>query len=436
MSSWEYDTLANIADVRVSNVDKKSHSGEISVRLCNYMDVYSRDYITQDIDFMEATAAAAEIERFGIARGDVMLTKDSETPEDIGIVAAVVDDIPKLVCGYHLALLRPKADRVNSVYLAKQLATTGTARRFARLASGSTRYGLSYGAISGTPIRLPSLPVQRRIAEILSTVDEAIERTEKLIAKHQQIKAGLMHDLFTRGLTPDGHLRPPHTEALELYKDSPLGPIPKEWEVVRLAELLRDKPRNGYSPSEAPEWEGIYSLGLGCLTPDGFQPRQLKFVPSDSLSMKDVLLHDGDLLLSRSNTRSLVGLCGRYRDVGSPCIYPDLMMRLRSNDRMPSELLEAILLSPFMRRQIASLAVGTSGSMVKLNASSVLGLAVAAPADSEHGRMLEITRAIQCTLNRLGSEYEKDCRFKRGLMHDLLTGEVEVALANDPGVTA
>ena len=75
---------------------------------------------------------------------------------------------------------------------------------------------------------------QRRIAEILSTVDEAIEQTEALIAKYQQIKAGLMHDLFTRGVTPDGHLRPTRTQAPHLYKESPLGWIPKEWEVVRI----------------------------------------------------------------------------------------------------------------------------------------------------------------------------------------------------------
>ena len=97
----------------------------------------------------------------------------------------------------------------------------------------------------------PPLPQQRRIAEILSTVDEAIEQTEALIAKYQQIKTGLMHDLFTRGVTPDGHLRPTYEQAPHLYKESPLGWIPKEWEVKRLdsvAEVSRGKftirPRN------------------------------------------------------------------------------------------------------------------------------------------------------------------------------------------------
>ena len=70
---------------------------------------------------------------------------------------------------------------------------------------------------------------QQRIAEILGTVDEAIEATEALIAKQQHVKAGLMHDLFTRGLTPDGNLRPPPTAAPALYHQTPLGLMPKEW---------------------------------------------------------------------------------------------------------------------------------------------------------------------------------------------------------------
>jgi type I restriction enzyme S subunit len=75
---------------------------------------------------------------------------------------------------------------------------------------------------------------QRRIAEILGTVDEVIEQTEALIAKQQQVKAGLMHDLFTRGVTATGTLRPPPAEAPHLYQDSPLGPIPKEWDYALL----------------------------------------------------------------------------------------------------------------------------------------------------------------------------------------------------------
>ena len=80
--------------------------------------------------------------------------------------------------------------------------------------------------------------MQQRIALVLETIDQAIEKTEALIYKYQQIKAGLMHDLFTRGLTADGKLRPPREQAPELYQETPIGWIPKEWEVKALRQLV------------------------------------------------------------------------------------------------------------------------------------------------------------------------------------------------------
>ena len=88
-----------------------------------------------------------------------------------------------------------------------------------RRSQGSTFLAIGSADLTAMSVALPALPQQRHIAEILSTVDEAIEQTEALIAKTQQIKAGLMHDLFTRGVTPEGHLRPPREEAPQLYKE-------------------------------------------------------------------------------------------------------------------------------------------------------------------------------------------------------------------------
>ncbi len=209
MSEWVTRPLSTLADVRVSNVDKKSLPGEKPVLLCNYMDAYANDYIRSDIAFMEATASAAEIAKFKVDVGDVVVTKDSETPDDIGIPAVVTEQIDNLVCGYHLALLKPRKEFVDPVFLCKQLGSYEAARYFGQRAAGSTRYGLSNGALANFPVSLPGLPKQRRIATILTGIDTAIEKTEALIAKYQQIKAGLMHDLFTRGVLPNGQLRPP-----------------------------------------------------------------------------------------------------------------------------------------------------------------------------------------------------------------------------------
>ena len=91
----------------MSNVDKHSKDHERPVRLCNYVDVYKHDRITQAIPFMSATASRDEIERFRLEEGDVLITKDSETWDDIGVPALVTEPADDLLSGYHLALLRP-----------------------------------------------------------------------------------------------------------------------------------------------------------------------------------------------------------------------------------------------------------------------------------------------------------------------------------------
>ncbi len=233
---WRECVLEEVAEIIVSNVDKKTIMGETPVRLCNYMDVYSNDYISKPLDFMEATATLIEIKRFAIETGDVIITKDSETPDDIGIPSVVTGSFSNLICGYHLALLKPKKAIIDPVFLSKMISSPQIASYYGKIASGSTRFGLSNSGIAKTPLTIPPLPQQRKIAKILTTVDNLIEKTEALIAKYQSIKQGMMHDLFTRGVDAKGKLRPPQSEAPELYKQSELGWIPKEWEVERLVD--------------------------------------------------------------------------------------------------------------------------------------------------------------------------------------------------------
>ncbi|MEU2363195.1 restriction endonuclease subunit S [Streptomyces noursei] len=164
---------------------------------------------------------------------------------------------------------------------------------------------------------------------------------------------------------------------------------------VRLKEVLQGNLRNGYSPKEVPQWTGVLALGLGCLTGDGFVPRQLKRVP-DTPEARRALLQEGDLLVSRANTRELVGLAGRYQDVGAPCIYPDLMMRLRVNASqcLPSYM-ELVLRSDAVRRELRALARGTSESMVKISAGAVENLVVPLPSLDGQRQIVAAHKAVE-----------------------------------------
>ena len=115
--SWEVKPLRATTDYVVSNVDKLSVDHEIPVRLCNYTDVYNNDFISMSLGFMQATATEDEIEKFGLQVGDVVITKDSESWDDIGVPALVRETANDLVCGYHLALLRPRRHQLAGAFL-------------------------------------------------------------------------------------------------------------------------------------------------------------------------------------------------------------------------------------------------------------------------------------------------------------------------------
>ena len=230
---WEVRELSSCAEITNSNVDKKYQDDEIEVKLCNYMDVYSNEEVDKSINFMIATATNLEISKFELKKDDVIITKDSESPDDIGIPTYIKENLANVLCGYHLTLLRPK-DICNGRFLASALQSSRYKKYFGALASGSTRFALSLGTISKLPLLLPPFKEQQKIAKILSTIDEAIEATQKLIAKEKNIKKGLMHDLLSNGIDEHGKIR---TLKTHKYKESELGLIPEGWEVKTLDDI-------------------------------------------------------------------------------------------------------------------------------------------------------------------------------------------------------
>ena len=182
---WQVVRLRNASEMRVSNVDKHAKDDEQPVRLCNYIDVYKNDRIRSGMAFMRATATTDEIERFRLQSGDVLITKDSESWNDIGVPALVEDTQDDIVSGYHLALLRPFPERVDGGYLFRALQSQAVAYQFHVEANGVTRYGLSHSAIRSVWLPRPPLAEQAAIVRFLDHADRRIRRYVR--AKHQLI---------------------------------------------------------------------------------------------------------------------------------------------------------------------------------------------------------------------------------------------------------
>ena len=113
---WEIKKLKYIAKILPSNVDKHIYPDEIQVRLCNYTDVYYNDYITVDTVLKKGSCKESEFAKFALMKGDIIITKDSETPDDIGVPTFVKHDLDNVVCGYHLTMIRPLACRGEFIF--------------------------------------------------------------------------------------------------------------------------------------------------------------------------------------------------------------------------------------------------------------------------------------------------------------------------------
>jgi type I restriction enzyme S subunit len=201
--SWR--RLKHLASIAVSNVDKKTVSDERSVRLCNYTDVYYNERITAELPFMKATASTDQIASFGLRAGDVLLTKDSETPDDIAVPAYVVADLPDVVCGYHLALLRPSQE-VDGRYLFWALCSRLSREQFSASANGITRFGLRYDSFGEVLVPLPPIATQRAIADYLdqetARIDALIERKQWMKELLQERRQALITEAISRNHDP------------------------------------------------------------------------------------------------------------------------------------------------------------------------------------------------------------------------------------------
>ncbi len=226
---WEQRRLRTVADMRVSNVDKHTRDHELSVRLCNYTDVYKNERICLSMPFMSATASREEIERFRLQEGDVLITKDSEVWDDIGVPALVTEADGDLISGYHLALLRPFKGTLGA-YLARLLESKPVAYQFHIAAKGVTRYGLTHSGIQSVQLPLPPFAEQAAIVRYLDHMNRCSRRyvsaKRKLVALLEEEKQAVVNHAVTRGLDPSVRLKPSGVEWL--------GHVPEHWEVRRL----------------------------------------------------------------------------------------------------------------------------------------------------------------------------------------------------------
>lgn len=369
-AGWHCMPLKAVCDYRVSNVDKVPADGELPVRLCNYTDVYHNEFIRLDMDLMQTTATRAEIERFGLAVDDVVITKDSETWDDIGVPAVIAESAPDLVCGYHLAMLRPNACELDGRFLFRCLQARPMQFQFERTATGVTRFGLGVDAIGRLYLPVPPLARQRAIAAFLdretAKIDAMIVAKERLLALLAEKRRALIACAVTRGINPSVPLRESGL--------SWIGLIPRHWSLERLKFQI-DGIEQGWSPQclnmpAAPDEWGV--LKAGCVNGPEFDQTENKTLPPDLDPQPELEVRPGDVLMSRSNTVQLLGSTALVRDVRPKLLLCDKLYRIHTkSSRVHKPYLVQLLRSPPGRFEFERDATGASNSMQNIGQDSV-----------------------------------------------------------------
>ena len=234
--------LGDIATVEISGVDKKITDGEKEIRLCNFVDVYYNWAITiaQHDSFMLATARPNEISKFQLKKGQVALTKDSETHDDIGISTYIADDFEDVILGYHCALISPNKDILDGRYLNALLHTNYAKKYFACNASGSgQRYALSVEALNSFPVPIIPLHEQKQIGEIFSALDKKIELNRQINQNLEAMAKQLYDYWFVQFDFPNEEGKPYKSSGGEMVWNKELKrEIPKEWTVAKLTDEM------------------------------------------------------------------------------------------------------------------------------------------------------------------------------------------------------
>ena len=295
-------------------------------------------------------------------------------------------------------------------------------RDIRRFIAGGTRTKLTQSELRQIELFLPEESERKLIAQILDTLDTTIRQTEAIIAKLQQVKQGLLHDLLTRGIDANGQLRPPVEQAPHLYKESPLGWIPREWGVASAETLLsRIIDYRGKTPTKTEVGVPLITaknVRMGYIDPE---PREFIAEVAYTFWMTRGIPNVGDVLFT---TEAPLGNVAQIK-TNDHIAFAQRVIILQPDPKVRSGFLKFVLMSEKIQRAISKLASGTTALGIKQSVFRTVPLPY--PLDIKEQELIESKlEALDSHLRREQEAMSKLCQQKSALMDDLLTGRVRV----------
>ena len=416
--------LGDIATVEISGVDKKVKDGEENIHLCNFVDVYYNWAITmaRHDNFMLATARPNEISKFQLRKGQVALTKDSETRDDIGISTYIADDFDDVILGYHCALITPNKDILDGRYLNALMHTDYAKKYFAFNASGSgQRYALSAETLNSFPVPVIPLQKQKQIGEIFSALDKKIELNKQINQNLEAMVKQLYDYWFVQFDFPNEEGKPYKSSGGEMVWNEELKrEIPALWETKEVADIANVY--NGATPSTVDELN--YGGDIVWITPKDLSDQKQKFIYQGERNISQVGYDSCSTHLLPSNTilmssRAPIGLLAIAKN--------ELCTNQGFKSFVPKYRNIAIYLYYYLQyhlRQIEQLGAGTT--FKEVSREDIIKFPVLKPSDNILDLWEERVSAFNDKQLEIQKENENLTKQRDELLPLLMNGQVSV----------
>jgi len=377
-------------------------SGEIHKRYIND----TKEFITED--GLQSSNACL------LPQGTVMIALNGQG-RTRGTVAILRTQV---TCNQSLAGFITHNNILNADYLFFYLDSKYQSLR--DLSGDHGRNGLNLKLLGEIEIDLPPLPEQKKIAAILSSVDDAIQATQAVIGQTQKVKHGLMQQLFTHGI---GHTR---------FKQTKIGEIPEEWEVMTVNEIV-SLMKSGLSRRIVPQDIGIPVLISGNIQNGKLDTKELKFwyeKDPQGARVDDYILKDGDILLCFINSLRQIGKLCLYEDIGRSAIYTTNLFRIQLKQPYSPNFGYYIFSAPFFQKEI-DLITKPAVNQASFTKADFMRILIPIPSKEERNKIVKILESVDCNLDIAQIQLRTIQKLKRGLMQDLLTGRVRVKLSEE-----
>lgn len=364
-----------------------------------------------------------ELSKFALKVEDILIGMDGSL---VGHNYAYLkeSDLPALLV-QRVARLRTK-EKLDSRFLFYMFGTDSWLKYVEIVKTNSGIPHISNGDIKNFLFPFPPHPEQKKIAAILSSVDEVIEKTQAQINKLKDLKTGMMQELLSPREGSPQALKMGYTE----FKDSPVGRIPVGWDVVDFKDIVAAI-YSGWSPSceqrprSGNEW-GI--LKTTAVVWSGYTPEENKVLSDELSPVENAVVGTGDLLITRKGPRDRVGVCVYVESTPKNLMVPDTVFRvlLKEKDNIEREYVSLHLSSEVNQRIWDKKKVGLAEAQVNINHQILNATKVALPPKDQQQRICSVISALNQRILGKQTKLVSNQNLKKALMQDLLTGKVRV----------